>query len=549
VNGEGILSTISRPFWSGWALGGACVALFAVCSGTALAQIQPETPGTAAALPIAPAAAPPPPQAWRIEPYLRTTVTATDNSDLSTAGTVPKDVIFDIEPRLVVKGRGANYRLDADVTAHALFYTNDPEDNRFFPVGTVALNANLLDRWIYLDASVSADQIATDPYAFRTDIDTGRNQINTLGYRISPYLQHEFTPSLSLQARSDNYWTKRRGTFAAADPRRNSLFEKQSVLLEKRPLPFGFSAEASQEVTSYRSGVSETVLKIDSARAVASYAVDPTFVISAVGGVEKSVYALTTSTDNIAGARFTWNATERSELKGSYERRFFGNGGSLEWNHRSPFIGVSISAAREPTATGSSFVLQTGGLSIESLLDAIFTTRYPDPAQRAVVVSSVVAGLGIPNVLGEPLEVFSDYAQVRDSFNASIIFQGIRTTLITRFYIVRLRQLSNDSATFVPLITIAFDNVQKGVSADYTQKLSRTFSANVSAGYANIEGLGLAAGQTTSNQNVRLTLTQELSPDTKISYGIRHQVDRVTSAGLQRKAQEIATFIGLIHRF
>lgn len=543
--------TISHRCPRGWPVKSICLAVLVICGKAALAQGQtqaqgqPLVPGVAAGTVIIP----PPPQAWRVERYLRTTVTATDNSGLSTAAQVPKDVVIDIEPRLVVRGRGASFNLNADVATHFLIYADDSQDSRILPVGTVALNANLVDRWLYLDTSVSADQISADPYAFRTDIDTGRNRINTLGYRLSPYLKHDFTPSLSLLARSDNYWTKRRGEFSATDARRNSLFEKQSVLLEKRPLPLGFSAEASQETTSYRSGDRETVLKIDSARGVVTYAVDPTFVIGLVGGTEKSVFSLTTTTDQIAGGRFSWAPTERTELKGSYEQRFFGNGGSLQWTHRSPFIGLTVSAAREPTATGSSFVLAANSGSVQSLLDAIFTTRYPDPSQRAVVVNGVIAGLGIPNVLGEPLEVFSNYAQLRDSFNTAIIFQGVRSTVITRLFAVRLQQLNLADVPAVAGVGITADNTQKGISVDYNRRMTAAFTANLSVGYSEIEGLGLAAGLFTTNRNIRLTLGQDLSPDTKVSYGLRYQVDHLTTPTDDRRAKETAAFIGVIHRF
>jgi uncharacterized protein (PEP-CTERM system associated) len=488
-------------------------------------------------------------RAWRFEPSIGTMATATSNSGLAFSPAEPaKDVIVDIEPRLIVHGKGASFTLDGNVGLHGLVYANSSQENRLLPSGTLALNVNLLERWLYFDASAVAEQVAADPYTTRADEGSSLNKINSLQYRISPYLQHSFTPSLSLSVRSDNIWTKRRGEFDQTDPRRNSLVEKESLVFEQKPLPFGFSIEATQETTSYLTGV-ETVLQIGSARAVASYAVDPTFIIGVTGGSEKSEYALTKSTDSIVGARISWAPTERTELKGSYERRFFGSGGSLQWSHRSPFIGFYLNASREPSALGTSFVLNPNGGTVQTLLDAIFTTRYPNPADRAVIVNSVISGLGIPSVLGQPVEVFADYAQLRDSANVSIVFQGVRSTVITRIYAVRSRQLNQADTPFVPTLGIVADNFQKGLSVDFNRRLTSTLSLDLGVGYAVIEGLGIVEGQSTKNGAVRLGFTQALTPKTKVTLGARYLRTDLSVVGQDASAKEVAAFVGMTHRF
>lgn len=487
-------------------------------------------------------------QSWRLEPSIGTTVTATNNSNLSTAATASKDIIVDIEPRLIVLGKGANFSLDGNFGLHRLTYANSTQPNRFLPSGTIALNANLVDRWLYLDSSVGVEQVAADPFKVRGNNDSGLNKINTVNYRISPYLQHGFTPSLSLSIRSDNIWTRRRGDFAQTDPRRNSTVEKETMVLEQKPLPFGFSLEAAQEKTSYTTGI-ETLLQIGSARAVVTYAIDPTFVLGITGGSEKSEYALSKSSDKIVGARITWAPTERTELRGSVEQRFFGSGGALQWSHRSPFIGLYLGVSREPSALGTSFVLNPNGGDVQTLLDAIFTTRYPNPADRATIVKNVISGLGIPSALGESVEVFADYAQLRDSANASIIFQGVRSTLITRIYAVKSRQLNQANTPFVPILGVDADNYQKGLSIDFNRRLSPTLSADFGVGYSSIEGLGIVSGQSTTNKAARLGFTQALTPKTKLTVGARYQRTDLVAPGQDISAEEVAGFVGMVHRF
>ena len=505
------------------------------------AQLEAQTQEAARALAAA--------RAWRFEPSIRTMLTATSNSGVSFSPTTPaKDVIVDIEPRLVVRGRGASFTLDGNLGVRGLIYANSSQENRLLPSGTIALNVNLLERWLYVDTSAVVEQVAADPYTTRADQESSVNKINSFQYRISPYLQHSFTPSLSLLLRSDNRWTKRRGEFIQTDPRRDSVVEKDSLLFEQKPLPFGFSVEAAQETTSYVAGI-QTVLQIGSARAVASYAVDPTIVLAVVGGAEKSEYALTKSTDNITGARISWAPTERTEVKGSYERRFFGTGGSLQWNHRSPFVAFNLNLSREPSALGTSFVLNPNGGNVQTLLDAIFTTRYPNPADRAVIVSNVISGLGIPSALGQPVEVFADYAQLRNSANISAVFQGIRSTIAARVYAVKSRQLNQANTPFVPTLGIGADNFQKGISVDLNRRLTPTLSADLGIGYGVVEGLGAVAGQTTKNGAVRLGLTQALSAKTKATVGARYLRTDLTAVGQDTSAKETAVFVGMTHSF
>ena len=487
-------------------------------------------------------------RAWRIEPSIGSTVTATSNSGLSFGPDPAKDLIVDVEPRVIIHGRGASFTLEGNLGLKQLVFVNSTQENRVLPTGTIALNANLVERWLYFDLSALAEQVAADPYTTRADSDSSVNKINSFQYRVSPYLQHRFTPDFSLTARNDNIWTRRRGEFNLNDARRNSLFNKDSLLLEQLPRPLGFSLEGSQQTTKYLTGV-ETILKNGSARAIVTYAVDPTFTVGLVGGKEKSEYALSTTSDTISGARVTWVPTERTELKGSYEKRFFGNGGSLQFSHRSPFIALTLNASREPSALGTSFLLNPGAGDTRTLLDAIFTTRYPNPADRAAIVNGVIAGLGAPSVLGNPLEVFADYAQLRDSASASVVFQGVRSTVITRVFAVRSRQLIDPNAPFVPVLGVQADHTQKGLSVDFNRRLTRTLSMEVGLGYSSIEGLGIASGQITKNGTARLGLSQDMSPKTRATVGARYQKASVVAPGQAGTANETAAFVGMVHRF
>ena len=494
-------------------------------------------------------------RAWRFEPTLGATATATSNRSLSFGSAAERDVVTDIEPRLIVYGRGSSFTLQGNVGAHLLLNANSTPQSRVLPqvlpTGTLTLNANAIERWLYFDAAATAEQVAADPYGARVEAENPLNKLNSMSYRFSPYLQHAFTPSLSLLARSDNTWSRRRGEFSATDPRRNSTVQRESVVFEQKPQPFGFSVEGFQEETRYVNSI-ETLLLIGRAQAVATYAIDPTFSVGLVGGTEKSKYALTSSTDSIVGTRIVWVPTERTELKGVYEQRFFGTGGSLQLKHRSPFFSVAMNVSREPSILGTSFVLDPAGPiggDVQTLLNEIFKTRYPNPADRAIVVGNVISGLGVPSVLGQPVEVFADYAQLTSAANISLIFQGSRSTVIARVYGSRSRQLRPEDTPFVPTLGIGADNTQKGLSLDFNRRLTRTLSVDLGLGLSSIKGLAAATGLSTKNAAIRLGFTQALTPKTRATLGTRYQRVDLVAIGQDASAKEIAAFVGLIHSF
>jgi len=487
-------------------------------------------------------------RAWRFEPSIGLTVTSTNNSGLSFADDTEADVIVEIEPRFKLRGRGASFTLDGDLGGSGFVYTNSTQKNRLLPSGNISLKTVPIDQWLYFDLSALVEQEAADPYATRADSKGVLNKINSVQYRVTPYIQHNFTPLVSLLLKSDNIWTRRRGEFSVNDARRDSAVNRESFVFERLPRPFGLSVEASRETTKYLSGL-ETVLRIGSARGVASYAIDPTFVVGLIGGQEISEYALSRTTDVIAGVRANWAPSERTEIKGTFEDRFFGKGGSIEWRHRSPFIGFSLSAAREPSALGTSFSLNPGIGDVGTLLDAIYTTRYPNPAERAVIVANATAGLGLPIGLSTPIEVFADYAQLRETVLASAVFQGVRTTLAVRAYHVKSVQLTRDDAPFVPLVG-ELDNVQSGLSVDLNRRMTATLSMELGVGTGSIKGLGVADGQKTTNHSVRLGFTRSLSPKTRVTLGARYlKTEIATGLGPDASADEAAAFAGIVHRY
>lgn len=479
-------------------------------------------------------------------PEINATLTFTDNGNYARAGEARSDTILSVTPRLSVNLRGARNTVEGDFGFESLTYTNNTQKDRVLPRGSLRWRSNLIDRWLLLDTSVVADRSPVDPFAGSPGGDLSFNDYSLVRYRIAPTIDHAFSPSLALLARSDRSWTKRSGGPNPDDPLRDTYVEQQVVRLEQQPLPLGYSLEYNREKTEYTSAPIGSVLSLQTLRGVGTYRLTPELTLGAVVGHENSKFSLTDRSETLYGARVRWTPTERTLLSAALEHRFFGTGWDLQWNHRSPFFAFQVRLLRQPTTQPASQVLGAPGATVGSLLDALLTTRVPDPAQRSVMVSDLINRLGIPGELISPVELFSDYAQLQQGGTASVIFMGRLTTVAVTLYESKFERLRfEDDPLGAPGLSTS-DNRQSGLEVELNRRLTQRLAFNVGLRWARIAGLAAREGDYTREKSLRATVTYALSPDTTMTFGLRRQL---LDSNVRDAGRETGGLIGIGHRF
>lgn len=484
-------------------------------------------------------------QNWRLEPSTKATVTATNNSGYANSTDTGSDVVVELIPRVALKGQGARFKLDAFVEANSVNYVNKTVPNELVPRARLAANTTAIERWLYLDLGAGIQQVASNPYVTVSNGTIPSLRLDTTQYRLSPYIDHAFSPTVSLVYRNDNIWTRRSDSLAAADPRRDSVFQSHAFAFTQQPIPFGYALEANQERTKYTNSPDAT-LQLAAARAVLTYALDPTFVFGVVAGRERDEFASTTSTDSVRGVRVRWRPSERTDLNANLERRFFDKSWDVLWSHRSPFLAMNLNFARQPATQPTSFLVPTAGSNFRTLVDAAYTTRYPNPVERAAIVDSAIAALGAAATANGPIEAYSDYAQVQQRAAASVAFLSPLSALTIQFFSLKSEQLQRSFASTLALPPTAADNFQIGGSAAFNRRLTSTFSVEALLRGVKIEGIGASQGQASSSKSLRLTASQALGPKTQAFAGGRRQISHSTVVGA---TQESALFLGIDHKF
>ena len=483
-------------------------------------------------------------QTWRITPEIQTAATVSSNPGLVDAASARSELVLTASPRLRANRHGAGLSVDADVGFETLVYPRDHQFNQIRPRAALAWQAVAVDRWLEFDGSVQAVTSSSDPFGPLPEQSTTGNQLVTVTTHLIPRVRHEFSRGLELVAQSDRGWVRRRGTYAVTDARRNLQTTEDLVRLGQQPQALGYSFEYARQKSEYESDGS-AVLDIATFRAVGLVAPSPEVQFGVTVGRETSRVSGDERKDSVRGFRLQVDPSARTRLSIDTERRFFGNGLQVQFQHRAPVVAIRARAYRQPTALPTTRVF--GGVgSTSSLLDALLTTRYPDPIERARIVLDLTTRLKLPENLDGPVEVFTDTARLAEGAELSALFLGRLTTVTLAGFRTRTLPLQRT------VDALALDDEQSsdqlGLSFAVSRRLTTLQSVDLLLSAERLRGLGLRVGDATVNKQLRMSWSAQLSPASTLTAGFRRRLFS-SSVSTTRAASESAVFCGLGYRF
>jgi uncharacterized protein (PEP-CTERM system associated) len=500
-----------------------------LAAGLGQAQAQPMRGDGAASGPL------------HVEASVATDTTATTNVGLDGPGAVRSDLILSVSPLLRVNGGGAGWRLDGQAGLTAQFYADHSRRDRLLPRIDLNLGTQVLDRWLSIDSRLVVAAEKANPFGGGSVVDVDSLQINSQ-LQLSPTLDHEFSPGQRLRMRSDNTWLHQSGDNQGT-PSVASSVQRHTAAYSLEPRPIGWRLEASR-MDSRNRDLSDPVLRHDSLRAIAAYALDAQLSLQLHGGRDHAVYGINQRSGTIEGLGLFWVPDERSRLEAHAERHFYGLGWQVQASHRGPGLSINVDGQRDIGSYAAALGSLLPGGSVADLLDRMLAGRITDAAQRAAAVQDLITRRGLPGTLSRPTELFSSRAEVRTTANLSVGLIGVRHVLTLHVHSLHTQDLPGDQ-----LLTgaISGDARQNGWDLGLNRKLDPQTSADLSLGRNRNVGLGLInEGRETHETSVRLGLTHELTARTVVSGGLRRVLLKSTTLG---DANETAVFAGALHRF
>lgn len=481
-------------------------------------------------------------QVWKREAKVEASAIATTNGAGRPSGFEESDLLLSLMPGLRIAREAADYSFSVNGSVELVSSAEGTRESRALPRLEATLNSTLVDRLLFFDAVATIRQVEADPFLGRGSAGLGDNLRRTEYVQLSPYLRHEFSPRISFNARLDETYTSVENDSAA-----NVKVHAARASLDGRPEPLGFGLEVQRQDTRYVE-LANSSWKLDSARASLHAKLFDELIVSVIAGKERTTSELAERTDDIRGVGLNWVPSPRTQMEGRVERRFFGKGFNARVSHRTSFLSFSASAAREPVSSTSSLGAVAGGDSLGDFLDAILTSRYPDPGQRAALVEGLLASRGLPTQLARALELLAGYAQLRTGGNATVAYLSPRTTASMTVFAQSLRFLTTDDAQPIAAVALTDDARQGGVEFNVSYLLTRQSRIGLRGRWLQVRGLGVRDGERTTDRDLRLLWSVNLSPRTEVAFGPywRHVA---TNSATATTFRETAAQAVLTHRF
>jgi uncharacterized protein (PEP-CTERM system associated) len=463
---------------------------------------------------------------WKITPTISVNETATDNVTLSNTHK-QSDLISDINPGILLDGSGGRSKLHFDYQLHNLIYAQNSARNNTQNSLNAFGTLEALDNWLFIDASgvISQQSISAFGGASSTAVNTNVNNNTTEAstYRISPYIRGTLGSAADYQLRysQSSTNTKSSNAFNSDTNELIATLKGVTALTNLR-----WSLDASGKTIKFGNGVSNDD---DRVRGVLTYALDPQFRVSLIGGREANNYLSQNKEGHTTkGAGFEWAPTERTQISASRESRFFGNSNSFSFSHRTAGTAWRYSESKDAT------VLPNQQVGLGTVYDQFFTiflsssTLCPqsDAALKAACANegaSRVASLFPANASRGFLTSGVTLQQRRE---ASFALLGARNTVTFAATQTESQNLSQRAGTGL-LAGEDFSNAQnirqRGASINWSNKL--TALSSLTGSFSRMVSTGTGSTSLEMVQKMlNLSFLTQLGPKTYASIGARRVV-------------------------
>lgn len=448
---------------------------------------------------------------WEVKPRIKAREVYTDNVRLAPSGQEQSDFVTEVEPGIRVRGTGARLQLEADYAFQQRWYRDHKEGNGHNHL----LNSKALwtawERNLFVEAAANIAQQNVSPVGSlatsNVNITDNRTEVRQLS--LSPYWVSRLGPWANLQAR----YSITRADYTREASALDTDSEVVSVVISNGPSFQNLSWKLSytdQKVDL--TGGQFDRRDLESVTAEAAYRLLPTLSILGSVGYEDNSYG--TTRGSISGsfwnAGFEWTPSTRTRVKATAGERFFGQTYALEALHRTRLTTWNIGYSEQLITTPSAFTLPAA-IDTATILNNLFISQFPDPAQRQLAVQAFIAQMGLPSTLLTSVNFLSNQVSLSKRLNAGFALRGVRTTFILNAFHEK-RTSENEGSTTSLLGTDPFLISDSVVQTGYTAVLNWRFSPRTSASLEHTLSRNRFSelGREDTINTVRLSLTHQL---------------------------------------
>ncbi|WP_295005737.1 TIGR03016 family PEP-CTERM system-associated outer membrane protein [uncultured Dechloromonas sp.] len=466
-------------------------------------------------------------RAFSIKPRLSLSETWSDNVSLARInGTKDSGFITEVAPGVQIDARTARLKGYFDYTLRGQFYTTPSgysrTQNQLNTFGTLEAVSN----WLYLDFSgiIAQQSISAFGTQSPSSANLNSNATETSSYRLSPYIRGQLAGLAEYIVRY-NYSTTQTSVSNTSDI---DISEWTGQLRGSTPFQsLRWSLDASQQTADYSRG-----RQTDSERlsASATYTVIPQLRLTLSGGQEANNFASAEKENHTThGYGFDWNPTERTQISGFKERRFFGDGHRYTFSHRFPLSTISFSDSKDVSVLPNQFATVGRGTVFDQwkqLFSQLLASQYPNPVQLDIeatkLANAFLSAFGIPGNTQATSSFLTSRATIQRRQQLTLAMQGARNTLTVMFNRNENQTiLANDTVSDDFSINNTNSIKQRGVIVNFSHQLTGESNATLMASRQESIGAGTTIQKVTTTM-YQGSLMSKLGPRTSGSISVRH---------------------------
>jgi len=461
-------------------------------------------------------------RAWSVTPRVTVTETLTDNVEAGSSSK-QRDQITEIAPGILINGESARLKGRLDYQLHEMVYAQNSQRNQTQQSLNSFGTLEAIEKWLFVDASGMISQQSISAFGSQSASNTSvnSNRTETSSFQVSPYVRGKVGSFADYDLRYRRAMTRSKSDLASDVDTDGLTANVRGVLSQ---LNLDWSLEGSSQRVDYSRGRTS---EEDRLRGVLSYRFDPQFSVSINGGTESNDYAsLTKERKTNSGFGFEWAPTERTRLAVSKESRFFGEGHSLSFSHRTPLMAITYSDSRDISVLPNQFTSITG--TNYDLLFSQLTSQIPDPVARDQQVNNLLQKIGLPRDAIGTAGFLASQVSVQRLRMLSLALNGVRN--VVTFIATQSESQSLGVATsLVDDFALSPTIKQRGYNVNWSYLISPLSSVNAVASQQD------SISQTAANLDSRQkTLTfnfmTKLGGKTTLTLGARRAIfDRALS--------------------
>lgn len=475
---------------------------------------------------------------------VRLTETLTNNVNLASGEQRESDLVTELVPQLTVSEKGAHASLSGFIAAPILIYARTgARNNTIYPNVDLLGNVEAVEHFFFVEGSVVVTQKLFSPFGAQPADLANKiaNRYTSEAYRVTPYIKGTAEGDIKYELRNNNVWTN----FSSTPVPTNNAYYNQWLGNIASPIsPYGWAINYERDAVTFE-GQSPLVTQIGRGRLLAQ--VDPQLQVSAVGGYEDNHYTLADYRGPVYGAGLRWNPTPRAKLVANWEHRFFGPSYLFTFQNHGPLSVVDVHVSREITSYPQQFLDLPATADVPALLDSLFSSSIPDPAERQAFVDNLIQNRGLPTSLASPLNLYTEQINLQEDASVTLGVLGARNTVLMTGYYLRTEPITGAGTPLPPpLLALAGNNTtQKGVAVTWTHSLTPLITL-VARATALRTTLNVPPFAKTTQGHVSLMATAPVSATTTVFAGARYQK---SNSDLSTNYTEAGIFAGFIHAF